>query len=245
MDLGQLINGGRGLPTLEHNSVHVWRVNTAVAMSDLQVLEAHLAPDERLRAERFYFDRDRRRFTVCRGCLRLFAAAYSGRNPVDVRFRYGPQGKPELLDVPERLQFSVSHSGEVALLALAIDRSVGVDVEMKRADLDFAGLAASFFSKAEHAAVLALPPECRAGLFFEYWTCKEACIKADGGGLSIALDQFSVIASQDVPWREAIATGVTSLPPGLRIHVLDLGESYSAAVAATGADWGVQQRDLD
>jgi 4'-phosphopantetheinyl transferase len=80
------------------------------------------------------------------------------------------------------LQFNVSHSGDVVLLGFAL-RNLGVDVERRQDGVDFAGLAKTSFSQMEQDTILALTPEKRASLFYEYWTCKEACIKADGRGL--------------------------------------------------------------
>src|SRR5205823_2000983 len=118
-------------------------------------------------------------------------------------FQYGPQGKPGLENpLFPGLHFNVSHSGDRALLAFAIGREVGIDVEYVRENLDFVALSERFFSKAEHAALLALPPEHRGSLFYEYWTCKEACLKADGRGLRAPLDKFSIVKSGDGPdWR--------------------------------------------
>jgi 4'-phosphopantetheinyl transferase len=244
MNLDHLIRGGQGFAELKQNSVHVWQVRAAVTATELHVLEEHLAPDERMRAGGFRCESDRRRFIVCRGCLRLFCAAYLGKNPSDIRFCRGRWGKPELPETVSRVRFNVSHSGEVALLAFALDRHVGVDVETRAMDLDFASLAGAYFSKAERAAIVALPPESRGDLFFDFWTCKEASIKADGRGLSVPLDQFSVAPSQDSRWREVVVPSTDRLPPRMRVRVLDFDATYAAAVAAVGTDWDAIQLNL-
>ena len=70
-------------------------------------------------------------------------------------------------------------------------------------------------------AIVALPLENRADLFLELWTCKEACVKADGRGLSIPLDRFSVAQSQNSRWREVVVAGTAGLRAGMRVRVLD------------------------
>lgn len=197
MELDRLIRDRPGIPELQRDVIHVWGVHTSVTPGNLQALNSLLDPDESARAANFHFERDRRTFTVSRGCLRLLASAYSATKPGDIQFYYGPQGKPELSSMDSRhLRLNVSHSGEVALLAFGVDREIGVDVEFMRPELDFVSLAETSFSKAEQAAIVALPPDRCADLFYEYWSCKEACIKADGRGLSVPLGQFSIVPSQ-------------------------------------------------
>lgn len=154
MNLDHLIRGGQGLAELEQNSVHVWQIHAALTATELHILEEHLAPDERTRVGGFCGEPERRRFIVCRACLRLFGAAYLGKNPSDIRFRRGRWGKPDFQETLPPLRFSVSHSGEVASLSFALDRHIGVDIEARRIDLDFAGLAEAYFPKVEHAAIV-------------------------------------------------------------------------------------------
>jgi 4'-phosphopantetheinyl transferase len=139
------------------------------------------------------------------------------------------------------VRFNVSHSGERGLLAFAMDRDVGVDIEFKRPDVDFAALARSSFSQRECSAVTALLSPEQAELFYEYWTCKEACIKCDGRGLSVPLDGFSVVQGAQPLWRAVEADRSALLPPNLRVKILSDEPSYAAAVAAIGSDWDVER----
>ena len=241
-----LIRGESELPKLAENSIHVWRVSTAdFTPNNLQTLAGLLAPDENIRARKFHFERDQRRFVVCRGCLRLLAAAYTAEDAAGIRFQYGRQGKPELAaNGSHELQFNVSHSGDVALLAFSMGRRLGVDVEFMRVEMDFASLAEISFSNAERAAVLARSGQRRADLFFEYWSCKEACIKADGRGLSVPVTQFSVVPSQNAEWRDIVDLGSSGLQPQMRIRLLNAGAGYAAAVAAVDAGWDAVMMDL-
>jgi len=238
--------GNQRVPKLTSNCVHVWRASTAVA-GDLKCFAELLSPEERARAERFHFERDRRAFIVCRGTLRRLISSYTGLDARAIFFRVGSHRKPSLpAEHGCDLRFNVSHSGEMALLAFSLNEEIGVDVEWKRGDVDFLSLAEMSFSKVERAAVMACTPEDRANIFYEFWTCKEACIKADGRGLSIPLDQFSVAAhGNDSRWREIISAGSSFLASGMRSRILDVGKDYAAAAVTNIPEWQVLQLDME
>jgi 4'-phosphopantetheinyl transferase len=234
------------VPALTANWVHVWNVSTDKARN-LETFSEVLSPEEKARADRFHFERDRRAFIVCRGMLRRLISAYTGLDASRIGFRVGPQGKPSLEEPRgSDLRFNVSHSGEVALLAFSLCQEIGVDVEYKRSDVDFLSLAELSFSRDERAAILSCSPADRADLFYEFWTCKEACIKADGRGLSVPLDQFSVATrGVDPRWREIISLGTAPLTPGMRGRMLAVGENYAAAAVTNIPAWQVLQMDME
>ena len=237
--------GRECVPTLARDHVHVWRVSTAG--NDCDAFAEILSPEERARAARFHFERDRRSFIVCRGTLRRLISSYTGEDPGGIRFDIGLQGKPSLPQAHESgLRFNVAHSGELALLAFARNQEIGVDVEFKRMDVDFIGLAETSFSREERAAIVACAPADRGNLFYEYWTCKEACIKADGRGLSIPLDQFSVIAPGDQPqWREIVVAEPGTFPSRMWSRILEVGDDYSAALVTNAPSQQVLQLDTE
>lgn len=149
-----------------------------------------LSADERARAARFVFERDRRHFVICRGTLRETLGANLDREPSSVTFVYGPQGKPALPG--GELEFNVSHSAGLALFAFSATGPVGVDVESLDREVDAETLAARFFSEQEAHDLLSVPSEQRREAFFNCWTRKESYIKAVGDGLQCPLDSFSV-----------------------------------------------------
>lgn len=135
-------------------------------------------------------------------------ADYAGVAPASLAFAAGPFGKPALTAPPQAagLHFSVSRSGGVAVLAVARGGRVGVDVAALRPVPEAALIARRLFSPAEAAALAALPDTARLAGFYRLWTCKEAVVKALGGGLSIPLDAFEVEHRADHPpalrsWR--------------------------------------------
>ena len=153
-----------------------------------------LADSERLKASRFAFARDRRRFIVGRARLRQLLASRLMVRPEAVQFDYGPRGKPTLSRrfAGADLHFNVSHSGDAAVCAFSRGREVGVDVEVVHALRDADEVAAHFFSHGECEAYMALAPHDRPRGFFNCWTRKEAFIKALGEGLHFPLDRFDV-----------------------------------------------------
>jgi len=148
-----------------------------------------LSEAERDRASRFVRPRDGRRFAVCRGSLRLILGQLTNASPQAVAFRFGPGGKPELAgpwppgDAP-LLRFNVTHSDDLALIAVSLDRELGVDLERLRTISEAARIVESYFTAAEQAQFAALEEPVSASAFLRGWTRKEAILKAKGVGLA-------------------------------------------------------------
>jgi len=136
----------------------------------------------------------------------MILGSYLGVPPREVRVQYQPNGKPEIhsFTEPARLRFNLTHSGDLALLALTLDQEIGIDVEQVRpfpealqgglsGKRDLPAIARRFFSRQEQDWLFAQPAEERDEAFFKIWTLKEAYLKAHGMGLTLPLDQFSVV----------------------------------------------------
>lgn len=143
------------------------------------------------RANRFARPSLRRRFVSAHGATRRLLGRMLNRPPASIRYELGCHGKPRLANPPIDLRFNLSHSGERALLALAVGREVGIDIEELR-PIDVLALAEDVFSASERAALASVPPECRLDAFYAGWTRKESFIKARGEGLSFPLQAFDV-----------------------------------------------------
>jgi 4'-phosphopantetheinyl transferase len=156
-----------------------------------------LADDERERASRYRFERDRRRFVSGRATLRRLLADYLDCEPAEVELAYGPYGKP-FVQRPD-LSFNVSHSASCALFAFAPGFEVGIDVELPAGQKDYDRVASQFFSPCEVARFRAQPPASRPLAFLRCWTRKEAYIKARGEGLQLPLHDFDVTLDPAVP----------------------------------------------
>lgn len=226
---------------LDADAVHVWAAPLDPPAAAVQRHGTLLASDERARAERFHFERDRRRFTVARGVLRTLLGRYLGTDPRAVAFGYESHGKPVLADpfAAHGLRFNVSHSGEMALFAFARGREVGVDVEEVRRMEDGLDIAVRFFSEAEVAAFRALPEEIRDDAFFNCWTRKEAYIKAVGEGLSFPLHVFDVSLAPGEPARLLASRDPQQAERWSLRGLPDPAPGYRAALVVEGEGWDV------
>ena len=212
--------------------VDIWRVRLdepAPAGSETEIL----SPDEMARAARFHFERDRIHFIRCRSALRNLLASYLAVPASEVRFQYLSGGKPQLvaLQNPRALQFNVSHSTNMALIAVGSEHRLGVDIETIRADVDTASLAERFFSARERAGLQALPAHLRIPGFFACWTRKEAFLKAIGAGLSFPLADFSVTTHPDFDPEIEEIRGDAGTAKQWFLATLNVAEGYRATVA--------------
>ncbi len=212
-------------PKLKKNVAHVWRASLEIPAVETERLRQILAADELRKAERFRFPGDRSRFIVARGTLRTILGGYLNMKPDEVRFCYGPFGKPELAEEAdgETLRFSVSHSGGLALYAVTLGREIGVDLEYIRPDLMVEEIACQFLSPMEINLLKSCPGHLRKQAFFALWTRKEAYLKALGTGLANAY--------------ALCETDVDALWSFTDLHI---AQGYAAAVAVEGRDIGLQ-----
>jgi 4'-phosphopantetheinyl transferase len=175
----------------------------------LAELEALLSSDERARAARYRFDRDRRQFTICRAWLRGLLGDRLAIPPGDVRFLAGEHGKPE---IDGDLEFNLSHSGEWAVCAIAEGFPVGIDIEAYRELPAAEDIAGRYFTADEYILLRSGAAGETAKRFLSLWTRKEAYIKALGCGLFMELNQFTVGLDADfVPDGQGRRWGLRSL----------------------------------
>jgi len=217
-----------------HGEVHVWRATLEWPDAAAHRLEQCLSADERGRMERFCFGRDRLRYLIGRGLLRLLLGRYLDVAPRDLRFETMAAGKPHLAAGQGRLQFNLAHSGEYVLIAIADGRTVGIDVEEVRDDLDACQVAAHFFSPNEQRDLEALTGRVKIEAFFECWTCKEAYVKARGDGLSLLLDQFDVSLRPGEPARLIATRPDAAEARRWQLSGLDVADGYKAALVVEG-----------
>jgi len=224
---------------LGDDEVHVWRATLDKTPSQIQGFLHSLAADEHVRAERFYFERDREHFIAARGVLRAILGSYLHRTPENLSFCYNAHGKPALAGESDddAIRFNVSHSHAVALFAVTRGREVGIDLEHIRFDVAVAEIAERFFSRREIATLRALPTETQRQAFFRCWTRKEAYIKARGGGLSLPLDQFDVSLAPGEPAAVLSTQGDPSEASRWSLHELTPAPGYVAALAVAGHAW--------
>lgn len=199
-----------------------------------------LSAAERERADRFAFERDRSRYVCARASLRQVLGACLGVHPARVTLVQGPHGKPALAAAHRPLGFNLSHSGDRALVAVALGREVGVDLEQIRADIDLLGIARSYFTQGEARELASTPAPEQPAAFFRLWTAKESYLKARGEGLTTPLDGFEL---EDQGPRPFTLRWSRLDPPGSvwRIVPLDLGAGWTAALTCEGTEWSVRR----
>jgi 4'-phosphopantetheinyl transferase len=222
--------------TLAPDAVHVWRLPLAQPDHCLERLRQTLTPDERGRAERFYFERHRQRFLAGRGLLRAILARYLHQPPETLRFAYGLHGKPTV-EAGGDLHFNLSHSGDAGLLGITHGREIGVDLEQVRPRGNLEELAQRFFAPAEVAALAAVAPAEKTLAFFHGWTRKEAFLKAGGEGLSRLLDQFTVSLRPGEPARLLAVAGDREEASRWELRALTPWPDFVACVALREHDW--------
>ena len=176
------------------DEIHIWIGLLDQPVSRLQRLAETLSGEERIKADHFHFDKDRRYFTARRGILRTILGSYLNADPSLLTFRYGRNRKPELKDGfgKGRIHFNLSHSEGVSVFAFARDHEIGVDIEQVRDISGMKQIVERFFSIRENELFRSLGENQKKEAFFKGWTCKEAFIKAIGEGLFRPLDQFDV-----------------------------------------------------
>jgi 4'-phosphopantetheinyl transferase len=181
-----------------------------------------LSQAEQARGLRFIRHHDRRRFVVCRGTVRMILGQLLDIPAEDIVFRSASGGKPVLdldehSDGPESSavlpRFNVTHSGDVALLALCRDRELGIDIERQRTISEAARIVESYFTPAECAQFLSLPESIRDVAFLRGWTRKEAILKAQGVGLAGLATSFETMFGTAVLGPNFSLVGWVADPP--------------------------------
>ncbi|CEJ45530.1 4'-phosphopantetheinyl transferase superfamily protein [Chrysosporum ovalisporum Ak1311] len=210
--------------TLLPNDVHIWRINLDVSPAEQENLLATLSSDEVARANRFHFQEHRQRFIAGRGILRRILARYLGIEPQQVVFSYQERGKPILGNALAQsgLCFNLSHSQGLALCAVNHHSEIGVDLEYIRSMSDVEALTKRFFLPREYAVMRSLSQEQQQEIFFRYWTCKEAYLKATGEGLA-QLEQIEILLNPNEPAQLQTSKNWS-------LFELTPGKNYCAAV---------------
>lgn len=213
--------------------VDFWEIYLPNVIDCYDELYAVLSLVEREQAGRFIFAKDRERFVLSHGLLRVLLGRYLSIAERELEFVVGAYGKPSLgaNNFSINLQFNLSHSHDVACFAFTLDHAVGVDVECVRRDFAGSDIAKRYFSAEEYAQLMSLSQSAQKESFFKCWTRKEAFIKAIGEGLSFGLDKFDVeLAADDGQLLMAVRGGNYDVADW-SVFAVDVRAGYFAAVA--------------
>lgn len=221
------------VPELAVHEIHIWSAALNQLDSSLSKFIQTLSIDERIRAARFHFDRDRNHFIVKRGILRTILGSYLNVEANRLQFCFGKNGKPSLADAlgNKTIGFNVSHSNGIALFAFVRDYEIGVDIERIRDIPEMDEIVEQFFSPKENAVFRSLPESEKKEAFFNCWVRKEAFIKAIGDGLYYPLDKFEVSLVAEQPANLVSIKEDSRAASRWSIQELKLSSGFAAAFA--------------
>jgi len=224
-------------------TIEVWTLDLDRPLTEEANLDGILSIEERNRAESYIYSKDASRFRVCRAMLRLGLAWYLETTPQKIALATNRHGKP---CIPEcsTLNFNVSHSGGLAVIAFTTVGEVGIDVEAIRCDVDAEEIASAHFTRTEAAEIeAAATPLEQANTFLRLWTRKEAVLKATGCGLLGGMDGVDV--SQEPLDQVRFCSAAEDIPESFwRVQDLERIEGFAGAVAAPTGNWSVLQRPV-
>jgi len=236
-----------GQPMLLKDDVHIWRARLDDALGSAKEYAEILSNEEKRKAERFYFNRDKIRFIVGRAVLRtIIGKYYIDIEPDRLELCYGSHGKP-YLSTPFQggtLQFNQADSNGLALYAFKRISEIGVDLEYMRFVQDADNIVKGSFSEYEKDAFEALSENEKHEAFFNCWTRKEAFIKAIGKGLYYPLDKFDVSLAPNEPVKLISINGDRLKATKWTLIDLKPEISYAAAVAFEGTYGGIKLWDF-
>jgi 4'-phosphopantetheinyl transferase len=223
-------------------TIEVWSIDLDRPLNPEANLNSILSIEERNRAERYLYSKDASRFRLCRAMLRLGVAWYLETTPQKIALATNRHGKPCIAECPA-LNFNVSHSGGLGVIAFTTAGEVGIDVEAIRCDVGAVEIASAHFTRIEAASIAAATPQEQASAFLRLWTRKEAVLKAAGCGLLGGLDGLDVSQGPLDQVRLCSAAGDRA-ESFWRIQDLEQIEGFAGAVAAPTGNWSVVQRPV-
>jgi 4'-phosphopantetheinyl transferase len=229
-------NPPEGIPVFSENQVHVWLVNISELLDHSQKFEHFLNKAEKKKAAQFKYDDLRQKFVICRGALRIILSLYIDKKPLDLNIDPNSIGKPVLTksNSQQDLEFNISHSEEICLVALSQNLEVGVDAEAIKPIADLEEMANSILTKRELIDFHSSLSELKIANFYRLWSAKEAMLKAIGCGLAIHPREIEI---QEICEKKSFSVELRSNVidvPYIDLIALDGLKGYSAWLAVIG-----------
>ncbi len=237
-------------PSLElaDAEIHVWQAELDQSEQVLEQMWGVLSVDEQRRVQRFVKEQHSNRALASAAILRHILSCYIGVAPTEISLDRAKGGKPYLLDagLQHDLRFNLSHSENRLLCAVALSREVGVDIEHHNPSVHFEEIAKRFFAKSEYEFLQSIPSQEHACRFYQIWTCKEAYVKLIGEGLAHNLKNFTVVSADVANNKFKRIFNREGLCQGVLLRLVNVGDKYTAALAAAGIVskvlyWGWEQ----
>lgn len=218
--------------------IDIWRSEVALSPGKIQDYHELLSEEEKERADKFTFPDKFEEYVVTRGLLRTALAHVLNQEAGSFVFDYTAERKPYLDKRYEeqRIAINVSHSHGQVLVAISLDRNIGIDIEKIRENVDYRKLAKRFFSSAEYEALVLYQGDPLEA-FFATWTRKEAFVKAVGKGIAFGLSEFDVnIDPLDAP-RMLVTRWRADDVHKWHMKKIDTEQGYLATLVADGGKY--------
>ncbi len=217
---------------LAAGQIHLYLLLSADYQSQHNSLLGILSEQEKLRAERKKIPAKQFEYILGQAALRSILAQTLSIAGAEVSYARGPKGKPYLDPVHQRqdLQFNISHSGGLLLIALSTGGEIGVDIEAINTTTSMDLVSRRTFSETENETLFGLPDTLQREQFFQYWTCKEAVVKCTGDGIHSGMNQFTVVFPNSGGALLREAHGRQEKTRNFSITPLDLGPTHKGAL---------------
>ena len=238
-------NRAKPNPLIEIGSdeVHVWGFSLDVDPAELARVTHYLSGVEQERVNRLVSGRHQQEFMMAHLVLRKVLSRYYAQGPQELDIQKTSAGKP-FLTHDHAVRFNLTHSHGRALIAIAKDREVGIDLEKVRPEVDIVSLANRFLSSQDQAFIGGGDSKRRHERFLQVWVAREAVFKAEGKGMTFPLHHDHVELSSDGKEGRLVRGGGGSKGTNMPIRFLPLESGWVGAVAAEGSDWIVTYHGL-
>ncbi len=228
---------------MQPGQVQVWGVSLDMEEPEPARAVRLLSREEQERVTRLIPGRHRQQFIAAHAVLRVVLSRYCGERPQELIIEKTASGKP-FLPLRASVRFNLTHSHGRALIAIAGDREVGIDLEKIRREVAVERLARRFLSTQDQVFIESGEPSQKHERFLQVWVAREAVFKAEGRGITFPLHHDHVELSND--GKEGRLIRGKGGPEGtdVPIRYLPLETGWVGAVAAEGTDWSVTYRAL-
>ncbi|MBA4600980.1 4'-phosphopantetheinyl transferase family protein [Thermoactinomyces mirandus] len=224
--------------------VYVWFTPLSAARPELETI---LDETETERYRSYRKREDQKRALLSFGLLRLVLSRFLEKPPEEIRISrecphcHKPHGKPRVLD-GDSIEVNISHSGNWVLTALTLNQPIGIDIEQRSFSHHWQELIGHVLSAKEHKEWEKLSDREKAIAFFQYWTQKEAILKATGDGLTVPMSHLSVSRKTGIP-RLTDWHGHEERVSQIHCYPLEIDSSHEACLAVMGQCWQICLRD--
>jgi len=221
--------------SLGDNEIHIWLNYLNLHQARLKHLYPLLSAAEKERSERFKHYKPRKNFIASHGFLHTVLSYYIDVPASEITFKHAEQGKPSIIDEQNKknIQFNLSHSGNLAILAICKNNQLGVDIEHTDRKTDWAGIARRFFTANEQQDFFKLDESIQEDAFYKIWTRKEAHMKVTGKGLSLPPTQFEIsIPPKPAEFIRNLKSEDNHFYKMLDIDLPDMYNDYRASLSA-------------